>query len=169
MPPCNAAPGQFVVDSPRSNTLAQVSAPLNISWHYSDLTNKQRFPARKVSIFYQFADDNNPKAEWKLIADVNRTFTNYTWTVPSAQDGQYMVRLVADDFDLMQNPSLTCYPDTFPAASSSAKFKIMNSAPLANYPDTMGPSMGGAERNPVWLGIVAVAAILVFSVFEVWV
>ncbi|KAJ3055832.1 hypothetical protein HK097_009035 [Rhizophlyctis rosea] len=142
---CGNAPGQFVVDKPVASSIAIVSQQLNISWHYSGLTNTSAYPRNKVSIYYQNADGANPlPTGWKLVTELNRTATMFLWNVPQLQDGNYMVRLVADDLDAQQQQG-KCYPDSFPVASSSARFRINNNIPLATYTDGFGASSGGLK------------------------
>ncbi|KND00127.1 uncharacterized protein SPPG_04469 [Spizellomyces punctatus DAOM BR117] len=162
MPPCGTRPGSIIVDSPRSTTVVAVGGTLNISWHYSDFVDTGRFPARKVALYYQRADQAITNNGWKAIEEnLPRDTRNYTWTIPSLQDAFYLIRYVMDDLDPQRVPANgNCVPDTFPGPTNSQQFKIMNSLPLVTTPDTMGPNSGAFKSAS---GIFTFVAVLVAS------
>ncbi|KAJ3037004.1 hypothetical protein HDV00_002136 [Rhizophlyctis rosea] len=141
--PCGTSPGQFVIDRPVASFQALVGTPLNITWHYSALTNTSTYPISSITLYYQNADSDILPTNWKLATTLPRSQTTYNWTVPQLADGNYMIRIVADDWDAQQRQGI-CYPDGFPTASSSQRFRINNNIPLPTYKDGMGASSGAA-------------------------
>ncbi|TPX54494.1 hypothetical protein PhCBS80983_g05898 [Powellomyces hirtus] len=160
LPPCGASQGAIFITNPTRGSTTVVGSTLNITWTYSDLTDKARFPAKNIALYYQRADQGVTPTGWKpIIEDLNPKATVYTWTVPNVQDGQFFIRIAADGIDPQRstNPDTRCVPDTFPGPSNSQQFLITALPPLQTFPDNLGPN-SAAEKSTLVTSITSVVA-----------
>ncbi|KAI8815330.1 hypothetical protein BJ742DRAFT_765711 [Cladochytrium replicatum] len=146
-----AVPGGFLFKSPTINTIAEVGSPLNISWSYTPYTKTNLFPNNSIEIFFQnaAADGFKPAVWTRYVATrISPNATFYIWDVPQIQNGQYILRLVADGFDPVvaaAKGQTVCWSDGQPIPQMSNEFRIVNPQPLAETPDNFGPNSGASS------------------------
>ncbi|KAJ3129211.1 hypothetical protein HK098_002195 [Nowakowskiella sp. JEL0407] len=151
------SPGAFLLYSPVQFTVAEVKNTLNISWDYTTATNVNRYPNKTIDIYYQSTLNYNPqKWDKTVVAGLNPKAKSYLWTVPQVQNGDFVIRLVADGIDpLVQIASgkEVCVPDGAPLPYLSSKFKVVNPVHLYPVDDPLPPNTSASEMlRPLFLG-----------------
>ncbi|KAJ3091099.1 hypothetical protein HK102_001685 [Quaeritorhiza haematococci] len=157
-------PGAFFITSPTALTLASVSNQLNISWSFSDATNRQRFPARRIDIYYASITKLGETWPWQpAVENITATATSTLWSVPNLGDGLYQVRIVADDTDparaLAQKQQVPCIPEGFPVPGLSNKFRVINPVSIIANKDEFPPNSGALGLRWGTEGLVTAAAL----------
>ncbi|KAI8816775.1 uncharacterized protein EV422DRAFT_544733 [Fimicolochytrium jonesii] len=154
LPPCGSSQGQFNIIDPNPNQYGSIGNALNVTWGYSDLTDRSRFPAKKIALYYQRSIPGPVTADgWVAIDEaIPPKATSYQWIIPSMQGGTFLLHIAADDIDPQRPAASTsnCIPDTFPGSVNSRPFKILTASPLTVYPDSLAPNSAKQVLGGSW-------------------
>ncbi|KAJ1564679.1 hypothetical protein HK096_006812, partial [Nowakowskiella sp. JEL0078] len=136
----SSTPGAFSLSNPTQYTVAEVGNTLNISWSYTAQTNVNRFPNKSIDIYFQSTVSySSTKWEKNVTLGLSPKAMFYLWKIPQVQNGDFVIRLVADGIDPITS-STTCVPEGAPIPYISSQFLVVNPVQLATYPDPFPPS-----------------------------
>ncbi|KAJ1559657.1 hypothetical protein HK405_009816 [Cladochytrium tenue] len=151
----NGTEAYIIVEEPTSSSVVLVGNAFNITWEYED-SNTTLYPAREVAIYYAMTASSSTSATIdvtaetyysNLIAVVAKDATYYTWTPGSMQDGEYKLRVVADQIDpnyVALLDEFQCAFDGQPWPYTTNAFRIISPDTLVNQTDRFPPNSAAA-------------------------